>query len=295
MANYKVIDAEQLDSDLTTVADAIREKGGTDDPLAFPEGFVSAVNALELSGGRDDKLLELVNKTISSVSDETTTEIGAYTFYDCTQLVDVYFPNVVSINSYAFYRCSALEYMALDNVTHIGVYAFAYSGLTKLEIPNVLSVGAGALYNCTQLKTVDAPSLAASSRNMFDGCTSLEKAILPSVLEVGVGTFQQCTALICVDLPSTYSIGVNAFGGCTALKALVLRFYNPFGVCTLSSTNALYNTPIASGEGYIYVPTSQINYYKTGTNWTTYADQFRALEDYTVDGTTTGELDPEKI
>jgi hypothetical protein len=31
------------------------------------------------------------------------------------------------------------------------------------------------------------------------------------------------------------------------------------------------------------------------TNWTTFSAQFRALEDYTVDGTTTGELDESKI
>ena len=35
--------------------------------------------------------------------------------------------------------------------------------------------------------------------------------------------------------------------------------------------------------------------YRNGTNWSTYAAQFRALEDYTVDGTITGELDPNKI
>ena len=34
---------------------------------------------------------------------------------------------------------------------------------------------------------------------------------------------------------------------------------------------------------------------QAATNWSTYAAQFRALEDYTVDGTTTGELDETKI
>lgn len=50
-----------------------------------------------------------------------------------------------------------------------------------------------------------------------------------------------------------------------------------------------------SGTGYIYVPRALVDTYKAATNWSTIADQFRALEDYTVDGTITGELDESKI
>lgn len=47
MADYVVVDKNQLEADLTTVADAIREKGGTSESLAFPEGMKSAVEAIE--------------------------------------------------------------------------------------------------------------------------------------------------------------------------------------------------------------------------------------------------------
>lgn len=47
MANYKVVDIDQLESDLTTVADAIREKGGTSESLAFPTGMKNAVEAIK--------------------------------------------------------------------------------------------------------------------------------------------------------------------------------------------------------------------------------------------------------
>ena len=53
--------------------------------------------------------------------------------------------------------------------------------------------------------------------------------------------------------------------------------------------------PIMKGEGYIYVPRALVDSYKVATNWSSWATQFRALEDYTVDGTTTGELDETKI
>lgn len=47
MALDKAVDSAQLNADLTAVADAIRTKGGTSEQLAFPDGFVSAVQAIQ--------------------------------------------------------------------------------------------------------------------------------------------------------------------------------------------------------------------------------------------------------
>lgn len=49
MALDKLVDGTQLDADLTSVANAIRTKGGTSESLAFPSGFVSAIG--DISGG----------------------------------------------------------------------------------------------------------------------------------------------------------------------------------------------------------------------------------------------------
>ena len=43
MPNYKVVNSDQLDSDITVVADAIREKSGTSGKMAFPNGMADAV------------------------------------------------------------------------------------------------------------------------------------------------------------------------------------------------------------------------------------------------------------
>lgn len=51
MAVDKLVDSTQLDSDLTSVANAIRTKGGTSAQLAFPSGFVSAIDAIPTGGG----------------------------------------------------------------------------------------------------------------------------------------------------------------------------------------------------------------------------------------------------
>ena len=44
------------DTDLTAVADAIREKGGTNAALEWPSGYVDAIDAIETGGGGSTSL-----------------------------------------------------------------------------------------------------------------------------------------------------------------------------------------------------------------------------------------------
>ena len=111
--------------------------------------------------------------------------------------------------------------------------------------------------------------------------------------KVGRQAFASWSKLATVDLPGiTGAISTQAFQEASVLSAVILRGGT---MATLSATSAFSGTPIASGAGYIYVPAALIDSYKAATNWATYADQFRALEDYTVDGTVDGELDETKI
>ena len=96
-----------------------------------------------------------------------------------------------------------------------------------------------------------------------------------------------------VDFPCLTNVAFNTFSNSTNLTCLALRTQN--NICTLSGWSAFDDTPIYDGDGYIYVPSALIEQYKTATNWTYFATKFRALEDYTVDGTVTGALDTSKI
>ena len=124
----------------------------------------------------------------------------------------------------------------------------------------------------------------------FHGCTALTEVDLPNVTELKTYAFNGCTALEMADFGAVTSFS-SSFTKCTSLISLILRTPS---VVTLSGGH-FSDTPIASGTGYIYVPRALIEDYKVATNWSAYADQFRALEDYTVDGTVTGELDETKI
>lgn len=68
MAVDKLVDSTQLDADLTSVANAIRTKGGTSAQLAFPAGFVSAIGSIP-SGPTPTG-----TKQISITQNGTTTE-----------------------------------------------------------------------------------------------------------------------------------------------------------------------------------------------------------------------------
>lgn len=88
-----------------------------------------------------------------------------------------------------------------------------------------------------------------------------------------------------------YLFGGLEFENCVNLTSFIIRS----GTTSLNKATAFTGTPIESGTGYIYVPADLVDTYKAATNWSTYASQIRALENYTVDGTVTGELDPTKI
>ena len=95
----------------------------------------------------------------------------------------------------------------------------------------------------------------------------------------GMRMFYSCSSLTNLKFPVLHNIGSTyQFADCVKLTTLILPYET--AVVTLSSTNSFTNTPIESGTGYIYVPQTLIEEYKVATNWSTLADQFRAIEDY---------------
>lgn len=88
MAVDKLVDSAVLDADLTSVADAIREKGGTSESLAFPAGFVSAIGDISGGGGK------IASGSIYVQSEGTSLDIpleGANTYkYFALWLEDMY-------------------------------------------------------------------------------------------------------------------------------------------------------------------------------------------------------------
>lgn len=181
-----------------------------------------------------------------------------------------------------------------DRITKIGDHAFHMcNGLTTVDLPNVTGTGYYSFAGCGALVNVNLPLATVIHQYCFQACNSLRKITIVSAIDINNAAFLNSESLQSVDTSAAKNIQSVSFSNCSSLISLILR--NEAAVCKMTSTNGLNNTPIESGTGYIYVPRALVDSYKTATNWSTYADQFRALEDYTVDGTTTGELDETKI
>lgn len=58
MSYNKSIDSSAINTDLTTIANAIRAKTGGSTPLVFPSGFVSEINNIPAGGGTDIELVK---------------------------------------------------------------------------------------------------------------------------------------------------------------------------------------------------------------------------------------------
>ena len=174
------------------------------------------------------------------------------------------------------------------SVETIGDYAFSgCKSLISVNVPKVISLGRQVFENCEHLSKVDLPAATSIGSSAFYYCSSLTTVVLPAATSIGSNAFYYCEKLTTVDLPMATNIGAYVCSSCPTLKALIIRTGQ---VCSLDSELG-YGTDSC----YIYVPRALINDYKAATNWAQYADKFRALEDYTVDGTTTGELDTTKI
>ena len=129
-------------------------------------------------------------------------------------------------------------------------------------------------------------------KRAFAGCHNIVDVILPNATEIAFRAFEGCGALTTVDLHSIMELGDGAFDSGDALKTFIIRNEDTVAKAGAYVLGMEYTN---RGEYYIYVPRALVDSYKAAENWSIYDSRFRALEDYTVDGTITGELDESKI
>ena len=171
------------------------------------------------------------------------------------------------------------------NATPTAIPADLFKGqdkLQKIDMTSVKSVGNNAFRECSALVEVKFPVLETLGSAAFIHCSALAEVKFPAVLSSGVAVnaLRYCSALKKVDFGE-----INAVNGllsycladCKVLEMLVIRNTDQPPKLTATAFN---NTPINTGTGYIYVPAAMVDAYKSATNWSAYADQIRAIEDY---------------
>lgn len=151
---------------LQDVADAIKEKKGTTEPINA-QSFSEEIRNLP-SGGEDDYSAKMMvegdafvpNQTESIVIGKNITKLGGNCFMNYTKLVSCLLPEgLTTIDYNAFSGCSSLKNITLPKT--------------------VKNVQNGIFKNCTSLESLTFPEDTASLGNtMFEGCTSLKKFVL---------------------------------------------------------------------------------------------------------------------
>ena len=195
----------------------------------------------------DDNLSTLVDK-VNDVRDNV--ELNGLLSNDLTEFKS---ESLTELRAYAFCNCNKLTKIDIPNCVNIGNYAFSPSAIQILKILKVGTIGV---------------------TSTFYNCTSLKKVILP-LFKMGAASavFANCGKLELIDI-DTMSLSFQPFSGCNNLKTLIYRKNS--GVNSLSGVSLLPTN--FQSNGYLYVPQSMLESYKTATNWSTVADRIIKLE-----------------
>ncbi len=235
------------DTNLTNIANAIRSKLGVQTTYK-PSEMAQAIN---------DIIAETsVTKGIVVNSWDKDGYATDVSLVGMTEIPNYYFQYSAHLSGGWLSKIGSNLHLP-DNLTSIGSYAFYYcSNLALTSLPSgITSIGSCAFYYCENLVLTSLPSGVISiPSNCFYRCMSLTEMTLNGDIE---------------------SIGNYAFGYCDLTK---LVMPNVTSVPTLSS-NAFSNTIIAGGTGYIYVPDTLVDSFKSETNWSTYADQILGVSE----------------
>lgn len=176
MSVDKLVDSTQLDADLTAVANAIRTKGGTSGQLAFPQGFVDAVEAIP--SGSDITIDEIAtNQEPSGPIVITSTSVGQYAFANKSKITDIQADKVTSIGTYAFY-----------GITNFGTAKFPlWQGITTSNNYIFQKIGNGNAI-------VVLPALKNAGSRMFTQSNIMAVDIGPDFTSILADMFYQTSA-----------------------------------------------------------------------------------------------------
>lgn len=192
MAVDKLVDSTELDNGLTTIADAIRTKGGTSAPLAFPDGMAQAIAAIP-SGGTEitDGIVVKARDANGRITEvEKYGDCGFYEFgiaspgyrdfaYGYTEKVTLY--NCTKLGYGVFFNRFITQINGLENITECGFSCFQNSGLTSISLPKVSYVGGTCFRGLYSTTDVYLPKLTNQGGYIFQSATTLQNVQIGSI------------------------------------------------------------------------------------------------------------------
>lgn len=162
------------------------------------------------------------------------------------------------LRHYAFYLCSNLESVDLPNLTG--------------------AINSNVFGGCTALKSVNFPNASAQIGGSAFVNTQIESLFLPNVTMLYASAFLNMTKLKIAEFSKLQIIYADAFPAtASSFESLILRQSR---IPQLSTATAFDGGNIAKGTAFVYVPRTSVDSFKSATNWSNYASQIRAIEDY---------------
>ena len=174
------------------IATAIGGKGVNVPANAKIDDFADLIDAIQTSGGTDDTLVQIMNKTITSIDIPS---------------------GVTSVPDLFFAYCSSLSTITFPaTITSIGIQSFRACMFTSLDLKSLIN-----------LSTID--------QQCFFSCRSLTEIYLPSsVSTIGLQAFNDCIGLTKFVIFATNppTMGTSVFSG-TTIYSGTGKIYVPNG------------------------------------------------------------------
>ena len=259
MAYDKVIDSSKLDSDLTTVADAIRSKGGTSEALAFPAGFVSAIEAIAAGGGGE--------VTPPTTPTDGKTRVYIHLEYGRTSpMLGVCPRGTVTVDwgdGTEPYTLTGTSTTTVKWTTH--EYTAPGDYVIALTVEGTMGFYGNRSNN--EYSGILRHTSIADTRNRAYQNAVQKVEIGEGVTSIGSYAFSYCYSLASITIPeSVTSIGGSAFNYCSGMR--YCDFTARASVPALSSTNVFSGIPY---DFQMLIPAALYDEWRAATNWVTYA------------------------
>ena len=268
------------------------------------------------------------NNIVSVILPSTITILGENCFNICTNLRSINFENITELSNYSLSECSSLLELDCPNVVSIAIKAFNQEftsipfSLKKVVLPKIQTVPGDCFRNqnnkaFTELRYVDISSATVISGNAFKSCFNLTTVKFgDKVKTIGGGAFGYTAVSGELDFPELESIGGDAFintnitkvknlGSITTLPAAFiscskLTFLRiPDTVTSLGSaiiqgthdsdvtvicepiTPPTYGWGALGDATIVYVPDASVDSYKAASGWSAIASKIHPLSEYT--------------
>ena len=269
MAYDKVIDSSKLDSDLTSVADAIRSKGGTSEALAFPAGFVSAIAAIEAGGSGGGGEV-----TPPTTPTDGKTRVYIHLEYGRTSpMLGVCPKGTVTVDWGDGTEPDTLTGTSTTTVKWTPTHEYTAPGDYVIALTVEGTMGFYGKSGGNQHSGILRYASGADTRNRAYQSAVQKVEIGEGVTSIGSYAFYNCYSLASITIPeSVTSIGGSAFGNCDGMR--YYDFTASASVPALSSTNAFGGIP---SDCQMLIPAALYDEWSAATNWATYAKYMVAV------------------